>query len=404
MPFRTIKKWVFVIEGLNAFACTYYFNYLLFLLRDQFSFGSFESLLCVAVHGGVYALASWVGGRFAQRRGYHAALLLGFMGMAAALGAGAWILGHSEPMPRMALYGQLGVLMLWTVAMCFTWPTLQALISEGESREGIARQVGIYNLVWAGCSAVAYATGGVLFETLGARSLFWLPILLYAVQLVMLGFIAKGVRMAHALAGQVGAAHTPAAHPEAAAFHQPVKPRTFLTMARLAIPFAYIAINTLLAVIPDRARALNLSTAEAGAFNSLWFFVRLGAFVLLWRWTGWHYRFRWLLAAFAGLSISFIVLLTSEQFVLLVVAQVVFGFAAGLIYYSSLFYAMDVGGAKGEHGGFHESGIGLGICLGPALGAATLHFAPSRPDSGAWAVAALLACAFAALIWLRVRK
>ncbi len=401
MPFRAIKKWVFVLEGLNAFACTYYFNYLLFLLRDEFGFGSFESLLAVAVHGGVYALASWAGGQFAQRRGYHAALQVGFLGMAIALGAGAMLL---DAEPRTALVAQISVLMVWTVAMCFTWPTLEAVISEGESRAGVARQVGIYNLVWAGSAAVAYATGGVIFETLGTRSLFWLPILLHAAQLILLGIIAQGVRMAHAMGGEIGAAHTPAAHPEAAAFHQPVKPETFLMMARLAIPFAYIAINTLLAVIPARASALNLSTADAGVFNSLWFFVRVGAFVLLWRWTGWHYRFRWLLAAFAGLSISFIVLLTSEQFVLLLAAQVVFGFATGLIYYSSLFYAMDVGEAKGEHGGFHESAIGLGICIGPALGAATLHFAPSQPDSGAWAVAALLACGFAALVWLRARK
>jgi predicted MFS family arabinose efflux permease len=401
MPlFHSIKKWVFVIEGLNAFACTYYFNYLLFLLRDQFGFGSLASLLCVAVHGGVYVLASWAGGRFAQRRGYHAALLLGFLGMAAALTLGGLLL---DSPPAVALRWQIGILMVWTAAMCFTWPALEAVISEGESREGIARQIGIYNLVWAGGAALAYASGGAIFEALGLRSLFWLPILLHAGQLVILGAIAPGVRMAHALAGQVGAAHRAAAHPEEAAFRQPVKPATFLTMARVAIPFAYIAINTLLAVIPERARALDLGTAEAGAFNSLWFFARLGTFLLLWLWTGWHYRFRWLLAAFAGLVVSFLVLLLCEQLVLLLAAQIVFGCATGLIYYSSLFYAMDVGEAKGEHGGFHESAIGLGICLGPGLGAAALHLAPGRPDSGAWAVAGLLACGFVALVWLRRR-
>ncbi len=401
MPFRSIKKWVFVIAGLNAFACTYYFNYLLFLLRDEFGFGNLPNLLCVAAHGGVYAVASWVGGRFAQRRGYHIALQIGFLGMAVALGAGALMLWAA---PRTALWGQIGTLMVWTIAVCFTWPTLEAVVSEGESREGVARQIGIYNLVWASSTAVAYASGGALFETLGKLSLFWLPILFYAVQLVLLGIIAQGVRMAHAMSGHIGAAGTAAAHPEATSFHQPVKPTTFLTMARVAIPFAYIAINTLLAVIPDRALALGLSTSESGAFNSVWLFVRLAAFALLWRWTGWHYRFRWLLVAFASLAVSFLVLLTSERLLLLLAAQVVFGLAAGLIYYSSLFYAMDVGEAKSEHGGFHESAIGLGVCLGPALGAGALHFAPNRPDSGAWAVAALLVCGLATLVWLRLRK
>ena len=29
--------------------------------------------------------------------------------------------------------------------MCFTWPTLEALVSEGESRAGLQHMVGIYN-------------------------------------------------------------------------------------------------------------------------------------------------------------------------------------------------------------------------------------------------------------------
>ncbi len=70
------------------------------------------------------------------------------------------------------------------VGMCFTWPTLEALVSEGEGFAGVQRMVGIYNMVWAGTGAVAYFTGGAMLEKLGPKSLFYVPL---AIQLGQLG-------------------------------------------------------------------------------------------------------------------------------------------------------------------------------------------------------------------------
>jgi hypothetical protein len=75
-----------------------------------------------------------------------------------------------------------------------------------------------------------------------------------------------------------------------------------------------------------------------------------------------------------------------------------FGGAVGFIYYSSLFYSMDLGDTKGEHGGIHEAVIGLGNCAGPAVGAAALFFLPRYPDSGALAVSLLLVSGLAGLL------
>jgi hypothetical protein len=74
-----------------------------------------------------------------------------------------------------------------------------------------------------------------------------------------------------------------------------------------------------------------------------------------------------------------------------------------LIYYSSLFYAMDVGDTKGEHGGLHEAAIGAGVCGGPLLGAVALTLAPAAPAAGALAVTGLLAIGLAGLVRLRFR-
>jgi len=77
--------------------------------------------------------------------------------------------------------------------------------------------------------------------------------------------------------------------------------------------------------------------------------------------------------------------------------------AIGLIYYSSLFYAMDASDTKGEHGGIHEAAIGMGNCLGPAIGASALWLAPGTAGAGAWAVSGLLTLGFGGLFWMRRR-
>jgi hypothetical protein len=159
-----------------------------------------------------------------------------------------------------------------------------------------------------------------------------------------------------------------------------------------------------LATIPALARDLHLSTTASGLFCSVWFFARLAAFIVLWQWTGWHYRFRWLIGAFLGLMAGLAALLILRDFWLLFAAQVVFGFSVGLIYYSSLFYSMDVGQTKGEHGGLHEAAMGAGNFIGPALGMTALLLAPQNPNAGAYAVSGLLAFGLLGLFRLRFSR
>jgi hypothetical protein len=184
-----------------------------------------------------------------------------------------------------------------------------------------------------------------------------------------------------------------------------VPPKRFLQRAWLATPFAYVGINTVIAVMPGVGSKLGLSPTQVGLFCSVWWFARLATFALLWQWRGWHYRFRWLLTSFIMLVGSFLWLLLAGQIWPLIVAQVFFGFAVGLIYYSSLFYSMDVGGeTQGEHGGLHEAAIGAGVFAGPAVGAAALQFSPLHSSNGVFAVSILLLCGLTGLIGLRLKR
>jgi predicted MFS family arabinose efflux permease len=392
MIHRQFKSGVFILEGLNSFSTVYYFYYFYFFMQKRFGFGDKANLVLAALGGLVCMVAAWWGGRFAQRAGYFTALKLGFAIMGVALLIGAQL--GSPP-------GHIVIMVIAMAGMCLTWPTLEALVSDGERPDRLPQNIGIYNVVWAGTGALAYFTGGAMLDRLGLQSLFYVPAVLFLAQLAgtfwlqrVSRFQPEGTNSGRTAVGEFGLNPRPIARAKA-----------FLRMAWFANPFAYIAINTLIAVMPGVAARLDLSTTLAGFCGSVWCFARLGAFAALWYWPGWHYRFRWLLSSYLALIVAFAVILTVPNLAVLVAAQVLFGTALGLIYYSSLYYSMDVGDTKGEHGGIHEAVIGLGNFAGPAVGAASLHFLSQSPNSGTVAVSALLLCGLGGLltIWHKTK-
>lgn len=357
-------------------------------MAREFDFRDRDNLFLAAGNGFIYMFAARFGGWFAQRIGYMVALRIGFGILAGVLVLGLFADG---------VIGQVSVMAVWTFGLCFTWPTLEALVSEGETPRTLPRIVGVYNLVWSGAGAVAFFFGGFLLEKVGMSSLFWIPAGLHLLQLG-LSFVLAGPSPHEPGRGK-GTVELLALNPRPIA-----KARMFLWMAWVANPFAYVAINTVVAVIPGVARRLDLSPMWAGFFCSIWFFARLGTFIALWAWEKWHYRFRWFGGAYILLILSFAGILLMPNLAGVMVAQIGFGAAVGLIYYSSLFYSMDVGEAKGEHGGIHESAIGAGIFVGPAIGALALTVFPDRAQVDTLAVGLLLALGLVMIFVVRAKS
>jgi len=395
---RRHKTVYFVLEGLNALAASIFFNYLFFYMRAHFGFGNKENLLLTTMHGLLYMTFAAFGGRVGQKRGYFFALRLGFgtMGLGLALG-GLAVAGWGAASPR-TLYGLIAALALWTFGMCFTWPALEAMTSERETRSGLQQMIGVYNLVWATAAALAYFGGGALVTKLGWGAMFWLPFGIHATQLVLLAWLGGKLHQEQAV---------PLPEPvlgdsePAPVTHSPAETSVFLRLAWLANPLAYIAMNALLPVIPQMADHLGMSTMTAGFICSVWLFSRMVAFLGLWLWNGWHYRFGWLVTAYVSLIVSFALILLVPSVAAIVAGQVLFGLAVGLLYYSSLFYSMDLGDTKGEHGGLHEAAIGAGIFGGPAIGVAALQLSPSHPQAGVWAVSAVLTVGLGVMVWIK---
>lgn len=376
---------LFVFEALGSLACGFYGNYVFFLFRDRHGFGNLGNLGVAAMMGLVIALASWQAGKLAQHHGCFRAMLAGLLGMMVALGIGACF-------PSLPV--QLAVLVVWAASQFMIWPALEALVTEGASGGARARLVGVYSVVWASCSALSYFFGGGLIEWLGIGSIFWLPPGLHLLQLVVLwryarsyGNAPKAIHVTH----------------DSGPNRRVANPQSFLRMAWLANPFACVAAFTLLAMIPELARRMGLSTTMAGLFCSIWFFARLLAFIVMWQWPGWHYRFRWLLGGYLLLIAGFATVLTADGLFWLGVGQVAFGLAVGLLYYASLFYSMDVGEARAEQGGIHEAMMGAGNFVGPGIGALSLLIAPHSAHAGVWSVSGLLAIGLAVLVRNRLK-
>jgi MFS family permease len=253
--------------------------------------------------------------------------------------------------------------------MCFTWPMLEALASEREPKHRLPHRIGLYNVIWAATAGLAYFIGGTLFQHLGKTSLYWLPLIIHALQWMSLGWLER--RHAQSVsATHLSAPTSPQGHPIP---QREIRiTRVFQKLAWMGNPFAYMAMNTVIAVVPSIAEHAGLGIEEAGRLMSAWFIVRTLTFAILWAWHGWHYRVGWFLGSFLLLILGFIAVMTAHQIWILILAQIAFGWGTGLIYYSSLFYAMNGSDTHGQHGGIHEAFIGMGIGSGPAISAMTL--------------------------------
>lgn len=390
---RVPKTGVYAFTALGTIATFYHFSYLFFLLRDRYSFDNRLNLRVAALHGAVYVFAAWQGGKFAERCGYTTSLLVGFAGLFVCMVAGAFVSSAA---------GILAVLVAYTVVLLLVWPALEALATADVPPDRVPHMVGVYNLTWSGSAALAYFTGGPLYDRLGAHLIFTVPAAIFLVQGAALLWMTRRVPPEPSRPDMAELVVAPAATPVELRAH-PERAATFLRLAWLANPLSYVAIYTLLAVMPGLASALGLSPTQVGLFCSIWFFARLVSFSVLWRWTGWHYRFRFLATAYVVLIASFLTILLAPTVAVLVLGQLFFGAAAGMTYYSSLFYSMDLSDTKAEHGGLHEAGIGLGIFAGPAVGALSLQLFPAWPHAGAIAVTGVLAGGLVAMsiVWRR---
>ncbi|HYQ04524.1 MAG TPA: MFS transporter [Polyangiaceae bacterium] len=279
------------------------------------------------------------------------------------------------------------------------WPIFESYMSAGETPRNLGRILSRYNMTWALSVPLSLALAGVIIASGSPR-------LLFVAAAALFSLVANSCRAFPAQPAHLEADHVE--RPDAAALNSY---RPLLTASRLAMLLSYALMYVLAPLMPEIMKGVGLDTASAARAASLLDVARLACFIGLFAWSGWHSRKLPIFLAIAALPVGFALVLLSSTLVPVVIGEVLFGAAAGLLYTAALYYAQVVQNASVDAGGAHEALIGLGYALGPGaglIGTALAHGA--GPGSAGYAegmstaTLPLVAICSCAALWQLLRR
>lgn len=235
------------------------------------------------------------------------------------------------------------------------WPIVESYVSAGMTPRNTLRILGRFNVSWAGAVPLAVAASGPLVE--------YAPWLLFAgpvaINLVTL-YLIRRLRPRPM--------HLPHDHPERLSDSQTARYRALVTSGRWSLLGSYAMLFLLAPLMPRIFADLGLNVQQATNLASLLDVVRVSAFALLGWLTIWHGRVLPLVGVLIVLPGAFFMVLFGQSVPVVLLGELLFGAGSGLTYFAALYYAMVVKNASVDAGGVHESLIGMGFALGPAVG------------------------------------
>ncbi len=392
---RVLAPW-YLIEFLNSYGATLLTAGLYDYANKALGASPSISLLLSASWGFAYIFICLNAGRLSERLGPRR--LVGITVFCTIL---ACLFGLiSIALPSIALL--FAVLLPFNIASSTMWPALESAITRTRAGTSLGTRTALYNLSWGSSGFVAFFTCGAL-EKMSWSTIFLVPALCALVALGLFYQFAPAESL-------ISKDHVPdevAGEQDLDTPEQRTRAKRLLLMAWIGNTFAYVAINVLIPVKYTLAKEAGLtSLTTIGIITSVWGFTRVAGFFVTWKWTRWHYKSSWLLAAQITLALTFLIMFLFHNPVVLIVTQIFFGFAAALLYASSLYYAMHVSDGHGGHAGLHEALIGIGILVGPALGAlvGAGEIGPAALRRIAFAVVSLLLVGILVMAFLAPRK
>lgn len=361
----SILNW-YVLEGLNSFSISLAVYCIYFWTRHRFGYSESLNLLLGATMGSTCAVAAIVGGRLADRIDGERLLTVCFFGMLLFSGILGFATSPWLPFVLMALYN---------VFVGLSWPVMESALVHARSRLSMPDRLGVYNVVWATIAVASLFVGGWVFAW-SASAILWIPAAVHGLQLVWLKIAVRRQETSGLTAMEIP--HSGQAVPAT------VKQR-FLRTAWLANALAYFMITAFLALAPYVGERLGLTPGRTIWMAAILFMSRALAFLLFWKWKGWHYNMRWSLLAMWMAPVAMAAIFVVPTLSVTIVVLILMGTAMGLTYSTSLYYSLDFGDNKGTQSGLHESILGIGIFCGPLAGAAgSIIF--GGIDGAAWTV------------------
>ena len=235
------------------------------------------------------------------------------------------------------------------------WPIVESYVTAGQTPLQTARTLGRFSFSWAIAVPAALVVAGPLIQW-NTWSLFALA---GALNLVTLGLVAMLPRRC---------VYLPQDHPERPGPHQARRLSGLMHAGRFLMLASYSGMWILAALLPGIFRELRCSIEQATSYSAALDLTRLTAFAILGIWTGWHGRAYPLIIAMPILAGGFSMVIFGTSLGIVLGGELMFGAAAGIIYFAALYYAIVVKNASVEAGGGHEGLIGSGFALGPLAG------------------------------------
>jgi MFS family permease len=361
---------------------------LYFYTTSVLGFDDTENLWLAFVQGLTYAAGALLSHPITARLGERRTALLALVLLA---GLHALLAIDSTTLAVMLTFPLIGML------QGIKWPIVESFASGGRGARELLRLVGRYNVTWALAVPIALSLSGWLIDHGAHGALFALPAILNVLALFfVLEWPARPPSLEHD-------------HPERPDQAALLRYGSLVSSARWTMVGSYALLFLLAPLMPGLLARHGLEVGHSTLAAALLDVMRLGAFAVLGYNSGWQGRSLPLAITGVALPLGFFLVLIGPNLASVLAGEVLFGAAAGIAYYASLYYALLVKNASVDAGGAHEGLIGLGFALGPLAGLVGQGLSFEGSGQGAVSTAILpiailcLVGAFRPLWGLRVR-
>jgi MFS family permease len=245
------------------------------------------------------------------------------------------------------------------------WPTFEAWVAERETGNGLAHDMGSFNMAWTAAQVVGPILSGFLFS-LYSRLPF-----MFAAGLCLSLFLLVWSSVQDRRPKAVCEDQTPTEETS-------ISQRSFLYAAWVANLTSWFLLGNVRYQFPKLASSLSISPQLIGILMGSVAFAQFSGFFFL-RATGrWHYQKSFLLGAQMIAVAGLFSITVFSKPLLFAFALLLIGASVSVTYYSSMYYAVHLMAKKGKGTGLHESILGIGAVLGPILGGLAAQWAGIR--------------------------
>lgn len=387
-----MQRLLIPLTFIQSFATVLLERGLYFYTKEKLGFSELENLGLALLFGVCYATGALTSHAITKRRGERPTLQAVLMGLG--------ILSLTVAlMPGRAVVwsGFAGI----AVLIGIKWPIIESYVTAGATPDRAFRVLGRFNMAWSSAMPLSLAVTGVMIASVSPTSFIVLAAVIYMGSIPLLRLLPWVP------------VHLPHDHHERP---DPVRVRRYralLVSSRWSLVGTCAMMFLLAPLMPSIFDDLGHGVAWSPALSSVVDACRFLAFVALGGWAAWRGRSLPLVVSALLIPVGFLLVLFATTTTAAIAGQVLFGFCAGQVYYAAIYHAMVLSNASVEAGGHHESFIGAGFALGPAIGLAGVLLQRVTGDPTTAMLVAVLPfvalCVFASLrplwgLWRETKK